>query len=170
MPFTPALRLALPLAAAVLLALALPGAAPAKGGRGPRRLPHYADVIGALTEGRTVKVVIRYAKCKLVVDGKEEEAPDATGGMEVATWEQFAKGVVRNDRAYLSTSHTVLIGHPRYGHVLNYVRLRLYDDDRAEITARYLKPDTHEVVMDETFTGRLSDGKDQNGVNCFVKE
>jgi len=136
----------------------------------PRRLPTYTELMDALTEGRTVKVIIRYAKCNLLADGREEPAPDAVGGMEFAAWEQFARGVVRNDKAYLSTSQTVLIAHPRYGHVLNYVRLRLYEDGAAQITARYLKPDTYEVVMDETFTGRLSDGEDDNGVNCFVKE
>jgi len=136
----------------------------------PRRLSTYTELMDALTEGRTVKVVIRYAKCNLIADGREEPAPDAVGGMEMTAWEQFAPSVVHNKRACLSASHTQLIAHPRYGHVLNYVRLRLYEDGAAQITARYLKPDTYEVVMDETFTGRLSDGEDNNGVNCFVKE
>jgi hypothetical protein len=63
----------------------------------------------------------------------------------------------------------VLISHPRYGYVLNYVKLRIADDDTVEIIARYLKPGTYEVVMDETFRGALSDGKTEKGVACFVK-
>jgi hypothetical protein len=61
---------------------------------GPKRLNTFADFFSALKQGKTVRIVIEYAKTTLKIDGKEEKAPDATGGFEINGWEQFAKGVV----------------------------------------------------------------------------
>lgn len=136
----------------------------------PARLGSYPAFWDALKAGKQVRAVIEYKKTVLTLDGKETPAPDATGGMEFKAWEQFAKGVVRNDRAYVAVSHTVLIDMPRYGgHVFNYVRLRIYEDGQVEITARYLKPNTYEILMDERFMGRISNGRDQNGVHLFAE-
>ena len=49
----------------------------------------------------------------------------------------------------------------------NYVRVRVYEDGEVEVTARYLKGAGHEIVMDETFKGRFSDGDDENGASFF---
>lgn len=123
----------------------------------PRPLPRHADLLTALEQGRAVRAVVHYARCQLFVDGKEEPSVDAVGGLQVAAFEHFAKGVVRNDRAYTAISETRTIVHPRYGAVSNYARLRLYEDGEVEVTAKYLKPPALEVVMDETFKCRLGD-------------
>jgi hypothetical protein len=78
--------------------------------------------------------------------------------------------VIRNPKAYVAFSETVLIAHPRHGHVYNYVRFRVYEDSVVEITARYLLPTDFKIVMDETFTGRISNGRDKEGVSFFVSE
>mgnify|MGYP001358383284 CR=1 FL=1 len=147
----------------LLVAYSLPGLA-------AKRLNDYAAMSRALDSGQSVRIVVQYAKTKLVIEGKEEEAPNAVGGMVVLAWERFERGVVRNAKAYVSTSETVLIAHPSYGYVQNYVRFRLYEDNTVQITARYLKPNTLEVVMDETFEGRISNGKDKEGVSVFAAD
>lgn len=134
----------------------------------PQRLDTYQKLMAALEAGKEVRVVIHYAKTKLKVDGKDQPAPDAIGGMKVGEWEQFAKGVVRNPQAYVAFSETVLIAHPGYGTVLNYVRLRVMEDGTVQITARYYDPKTYEIKMDETFTGEISNGKDGKGVSFFA--
>lgn len=136
----------------------------------PVRLDSYAKLMDALRYGHVVRAVIQYAKCKLIIDGKEEKAPDATGGMEFKAWEQFAKGVVRNKLEYVSVSESVLIAHPSYGYVMNYVKLRLYEDNSVEIIARYLKPTNQEVVMDEKFMAKISNGKDSEAVALFAEK
>jgi hypothetical protein len=123
-----------------------------------RKLSRFPDVMKAATNGSDLRAVIDYSRCKLVIDGKEEPAPKAIGGMHFTAWEFFDKGVVRNPKAYLTSSETVLIAHPRHGYVHNYVKVRLYEDDSVEIVARYLKTGTFEVVMDETFLGKLGEG------------
>ncbi|MEI7577628.1 MAG: VirK family protein [Armatimonadota bacterium] len=132
-----------------------------------QRISNYADLFKSLKAGKQVRVVAEYKKMKLFSDGKEEESVDATGGLTVGAWEQFAKGVVRNDKAYIGFSQTNLIAHPRYGHVHNYVRFRIFEDNSIEITARYLEASTYKVVMDETFKGKLSNGKDVEGVSFY---
>jgi hypothetical protein len=112
----------------------------------------------AAREGFGLRAVIEYGRCKLLIDGKEESAPSATGGMHFNSWEQFDKGVVRNPKAYVTSSETVLIAHPRHGYVYNYVKVRVYEDGSVEIIARYLKTGSYEIVMDETFLGRLGEG------------
>ncbi len=135
-----------------------------------QRLKNYDELIRALTSGKAVRAVAHYKKMTLIGDGKEEkESVDAIGGVSIDAWEQFAKGVVRNDKAYVAFSHTNLIAHPRYGHVYNYVRFRVYEDGVVEITARYLDATSYKVVMDETFRGKISDSKDKEGVNFFAQ-
>lgn len=132
------------------------------------RLENYPKLIEALRTGHAVRAVIQYAKCTLTIDGKAEKAPDATGGMDFRAWEQFARGVVRNKLEYVAISESVLIAHPSYGYVTNYVKLRIFEDNAVEIIARYLKPATQEVVMDEKFTAKISNGKDEEAVSLFA--
>jgi hypothetical protein len=145
-----------------LLALSLVMAA-------PQRLSNFGALMDKLKGGYEVRVVVDYAKTKLVIDGKEEEAPKAIGGSKIDHWEWFDRGVVRNKLAYVAASSTVLIGHPSYGYVENYVRFRIYEDQSVEITARYLKGVEKEIVMDEIFKGKISNGKDEHGVSFFTE-
>ncbi|MBS1718931.1 MAG: hypothetical protein JST35_00625 [Armatimonadetes bacterium] len=135
---------------------------------GPKRITTFADMMKSLESDSNVRVVFHYAKLKLTSEGKEVPAPDAIGGMTLDNWEYFAPGVVRNKLGYLATSQTVLIAHPGYGTVLNYVRVRINSDGTVQVTARYYDPTTYKVVMDETFNGAISNGKDANGVSLFV--
>jgi hypothetical protein len=133
-----------------------------------KRADSYQALMVSLQNGQQIRLVMHYAQCILRVDGETVPAPDAIGGMEIRTWEHFARGVIRNERAFVSTSETALIAHPKYGHVFNYVRVRIYEDSMVEITARYLKTGSYDIVMDETFSGKLSNGKDKNGVHAFI--
>lgn len=134
----------------------------------PEQLKNFESLLHKLKSGNTIKAVIHYSLSKLVIDGKEEKAPDAIGGMDFRVFEYFAKGAVRNDRAFFSVSETILISHPRYGYVLNYVKLRIFEDDSLEIIARYLDPKTYEVRMDETFYSEINNGDNNGAVYLFV--
>lgn len=134
----------------------------------PERLADYRALMGALTQGRSVRVVIDYAKTTILVEGKESPGPDAVGGMKFESWERFARGLLGNDREYVAASHTVLISHPRHGHVFNYVRVRVYEDGKVETLARYLLPTTYEVVMEQVYRGEISRGADGRAVSLFV--
>lgn len=134
----------------------------------PLQLTNFEEVFETVTSGNDVDIVIHYAKTDLMIDDEPEAAPDAIGGMKMETYEYFAVGTVRNDKAYISTSKTVLIGHPSYGYVLNYVKLRIYEDDNVEIIAQYLDPNTYEVKMDETFIGAINNLENDGGVYFYT--
>ena len=122
-----------------------------------------------LNSGEDINVVIYYAKCKLIVDGEEVQSPDAVGGMKLLPYEYFAKMSVRNDKAYVTASETKLIAHRSYGYVLNYVKIRIFEDDSVEIIAQYLDPKTYEVKMDETFNAVINNSSNDGAVYLYRK-
>lgn len=126
----------------------------------------FDRLMEVLTAGGQVRAVFHYARCRLVMDGDTIQAPEAIGGMDLANFEYFAPRSVGNEMAFVSSSQTALIAR-RKGHVYNYVKLKLYQDGRAEITARYLEPPKMKVRMNELFLGRLDDGLNQGGVSLF---
>lgn len=131
------------------------------------QLTSFKLLFESLKFGEDVTAVIHYAKCKLVVDGEETDSPDAIGGMKLMPYEYFAKMSVRNEKAYVTASETRLIGHRSYGYVLNYVKIRIFEDDKVEIIARYLDPNTYEVKMDETFNATINSGNNDGAVYLY---
>lgn len=123
-----------------------------------------------LKGGADVRVVIHYTKCKLVIDGEEKKSPDAVGGMVLMPFEYFAKMSVGNPKAYVTASETHLISHRSYGYVLNYVKIRIFEDDTVEIIARYLDPNSYEVKMDETFTALINNGSNDGAVYLWTND
>ena len=121
----------------------------------------------SLKSGEDVNAVIHYAKCKLLIDGEETQSPDAVGGMKLIPYEYFAKMSIRNEKAYVTASETMLISHRSYGYVLNYVKIRIFEDDSVEIIARYLDPNSYEVKMDETFTALVNNGSNDGEVYLY---
>ncbi len=132
-----------------------------------RQLKDFNEYLEALTSGMNLKIVIHYEKCRLLVDSVEVPSPKVIGGMNIKAFEYFAKGSVNNDKAFISTSESILIFHPRYGYVFNYVKLRIFENNSIEILVTYLDPKTYEVAMEETFYSELSDQVDSNAVYIF---
>lgn len=138
------------------------------------QLKNFDQLMAALKAGKTVKAVIYYAKCDLYSEGKKEDkSPDAIGGMSFSTYEYFDSSVFKGRMpSFVTTSQTVLIAHPRYGYVQNYVKIKVRIDNTIEITARYLKQrklsSKYKVVMDETFKGKINDGGNDAAVMFFA--
>lgn len=125
----------------------------------PKQLTNFIQIFDALKQGYNVNAVLHYKDCLLVSDGDTVKAPDAVGGMNVLPYEYFAPNVMGNSRAFISSSETVMVYLKGFGgYLYNYVKLRIYDDNTVEITARYLTIDKLEVKMDETFYGGINDG------------
>lgn len=131
------------------------------------QLNSFDELLNELKNGERVRVVIDYSKCKVIFDEKEIPSPNAIGGMNFETFEYFAKGAVRNELAFVSTSETVLISHPSYGTVFNYVRVKVFENNNIEITARYLDPKSFEIKMDEKILTQINDSKNDAGTSFF---
>lgn len=125
--------------------------------------------MNALKNGEIVKVVLKYAKCKLISDGIEQEKSiDATGGMAIETWEYFETGVVHNKQAFVTFSISKLIQNPiGKGYVYNYVKVRINAESTVKISAQYIYPKNFKIAMDESFNGIINDGKNEGGVFLY---
>ena len=155
------------LAVAVTLAIVAAGRAEAQ----PKPLKTSGEILAALSSGRQVRAVLHYKDMSLVDEkGQPQASPDAVGGMDLGTYEYFAAGAVGNKEGYIAASHTQLIRHPRYGYVLNYVKLSVYDGGTVKIVAQYLSPTTYDVRMDETFTTTIADGTNKGAAVFYLAE
>lgn len=134
----------------------------------PDQITTFQGLMSALESGREVRTVIYYAKCAMLVDSVETASPDAIGGMKLDTYEYFAPGSIGNPVGFLTASETKLISHPSRGHVYNYVKLRIFENGRVEITARYLSVSSMDVVMDEKFHCTIDSGDGAGGVKLFT--
>lgn len=138
-------------------------------------IPDFEQLMASLKAGKSVRVVIYYGKCKLVSGGKEQaESPNAIGGMKFDTYEYFDSSVFKGAvPSFVTSSQTVLINHPRHGYVYNYVKVKVQQDSSVEITARYLKQQKSatefQIVMDETFKGKMNDGSNDGSVSFFAE-
>ncbi|MGD9345127.1 MAG: hypothetical protein PVH84_04645 [Candidatus Aminicenantes bacterium] len=132
-------------------------------------LNDFTEVFKALESGERVKAVFHYKDCRLTIDGEDiEKVPDAVGGMAVDTFEYFGPGAIGNEKAYIASSHTVLIHHPRHGYVLNYVKVSIFEDNTVKVSAKYVTPDTYETRMDEVFSTEIHNGKNSGGARFYL--
>ena len=135
-----------------------------------KQITSALSLFESLKSGEDINAVIHDAKCKLIIDGEETQSPDAVGGMKLIPYEYFAKMSIRNEKAYVTASETRLISHRSYGYVLNYVKIRIFEDESVEIIARYLDPSTYEVKMDETFTALVNNGSNDGAVYLWLND
>ena len=131
-----------------------------------KQLEDFDQLMERLFQGEQVRVVIHYGDCKLMIDGQEVASPEATGGMEIDSFEYFAPGAVGNELAYFVFSKTKLINLGRY--VYNYAKLRVFADGKVEITAQYVDPQTYEITLDETFLSEINNDDNKGAVFFFL--
>jgi hypothetical protein len=56
------------------------------------QLNTFDSLLDALNNGKNVRVIIHYSKCRLTIDGKEGKAPDAIGGMDFTSFRILFEG------------------------------------------------------------------------------
>jgi hypothetical protein len=130
----------------------------------------FTQLMDNLKSGNDVKMVVHYKKCQLISDNEiTERIPDAIGGLSVDVFEYFAPNSVKNDKAFVVFSENKLIQYPKGdGYVYNYVKVKVSEDNKVKITARYIDPKTMEEVMDENFFGEINNGSNEAGVYFYA--
>ncbi len=138
--------------------------------QGQSRVEDFQTLMNHLNTGKAARAVFDYAKCDLKIDGKDSDyKPQAIGGMSIDVYEYFAKGAVRNDRAYVVFSENKLIENPiGEGYVYNYAKVRVYEDGEVIIYVRYLDPMDYSVKMDESFRTSIKTATNDAGASFFV--
>lgn len=122
---------------------------------------NFEELMTGLKSGKEIRLVIHYKDCKLISGNRiREKSPDAIGGMKIDTWEYFAPKSIGNQKAFVATSVSKLIANPLgKGYVFNYVKVRIFEDNEVEITARYIDAQTIETTMDESFYSTIYNGE-----------
>jgi hypothetical protein len=130
----------------------------------------FEDLMRRLKKGEEVRMVIYYGKCRLISNNEvQEKSPEAIGGMEITTFEYFAPGSIGNKKAFVVTSASHFIENPiGSGFVFNYVKVKIFGDNRVKITAKYLNSQTHEEIMTENFFSAIGDAENKGAVWLYA--
>jgi hypothetical protein len=128
---------------------------------GPEQLTTYADILDTLKSGARVRVVLDYAQCTIL----GSPGPKALGAMNMDTFEWFDKGSIGNPKAYVAASETHLVRLNTF--INDYVRIRVFEDDKVGIEVKYLDPVTYAVSVDETIDCGISDAATARGATFF---
>ncbi len=132
----------------------------------------FADMLEALEGGSTVRVIIHYAECELISDNEVKSySPNAIGGMDLDVFEYFAPMMMGNPNGFIVCSESKLIDNPiGEGYVYNYVKIRISDDNKVKLTARYLDTQDYSEIMDEAFHSIINDGKNEGAVFLYLDD
>lgn len=127
-----------------------------------QQIKNFEELMESLKKGHKINAVFDYTKCQLVSDNEvKEKSPEAVGGMMLDAWEYFAAGAIRNKNAFVVASTSKLIENPiGEGMVYNYVKIKISDDSKVKITARYIDAKTFEIIMDENFFTTINNAND----------
>ncbi len=133
------------------------------------RISNFDELMQSLNSAEQVRVVIQYGLCQWApTENKQTATPKAVTGMEIDTWEYFPIGAVHNKNAFVVFSNSKLIQNPNgKGFVFNYGKVRINDDNKVQVTAKYIHPKNHKELMSEVFIGKLNDGTNNEGINLF---
>lgn len=138
-----------------------------------KQLFSFEQVYNSFVAGKQINVIFHYSKCQLIADNQvKDKSPEAIGGFIVDSYEYFAPNSVRNKNAFISFSKTILIQNPLSDedeYVLNYVKVRVSDDNKVRIVARYLNPISYKTIMDESFYTVINDGKNDGAAFFYEK-
>jgi len=134
------------------------------------QITSFNDLMAVLNSGHEVRVVIHYGVCTLISNNEEKSySPNAIGGMSIEVYEYFPAGLFGNKNAYVVLSESKLIENPiGEGYVYNYVKIKISDDEKVRIIARYLDPQTYKEVMDESFYTSIKTVENDGGVNLYI--
>jgi hypothetical protein len=139
----------------------------------PKQLKNFDELLTALNRGENVRTIIHYAKCTLIWDNEvQEKSPDAISGLNIETYEYFARKAVRNnEEAFLVFSTNHFIQNPKgKGYVYNYGKIRVDENDSIKITVSYVEPITLEETMTEKFFTTINNGKNDGGVFFYLQD
>ncbi len=148
----------------LIIALLFTGAISAQ-----KQVTDFESIMDAMKSGNTVKAVFHYADCQQISNNEiQEKSPDAIGGMALKTWEYFAPMVFGNKNAFVVASKNKFIQNPiGDGFVYNYVKVKISDDNKVKITAKYLDAKSHEEIMTENFFTSINNGEEDSGAAYF---
>ena len=128
-------------------------------------LANYTELLTALTNGNKVRTIMKLNKC--TSDSNSIDSKNLIGGMNFTNFNAHQIIISGQQKKVVSTSINILVESTTKGPVYNYVRLRVFEDDSAEIFSEILDPRTYTSLTTASYFCRLSDGNDNNGIVLY---
>ena len=128
-------------------------------------ISNYSDLLAALAKGNSVRALMTLNKC--VSSSHSINSNDTLGGMNFTNFNKYQISIDGQQKNIIATSINMLIEHSKLGTIYNYVRLRIFEDNSAEVFSEYLDPKTYVQLGSASFNCHLSDGKDKNGIVLY---
>jgi hypothetical protein len=88
-------------------------------------------------------------------------------GMNFTNFSKYQVTIDKQSKNVISTSINMLVEHGKLGTVYNYVRLRIFEDNSAEIFSEYLDPTSYKQLGSTSVNCFISNGHDQNGILLY---
>lgn len=127
-------------------------------------LSNYDDLLASIGKGNPVRAIMTLNKCTHQSNTMNDNT--VLGGMSFTNFNKYQIKIGSEQKNLISTSTNILVEHDDLA-AYNYVRLRVFDDNTAEIFSEFLDPKTYAKSGAVTFNCHLSDGHDQNGVTLY---
>jgi hypothetical protein len=128
-----------------------------------KNLSNYPELLTALKNGHGVRAIIQINTTPNDIESKH----DVIGAMNFTQFNKYpivTNGQVKNG---IATSINMLVQHKKYGFVYDYVRLRVFEDNSAELFSAFLNPKTYAQLQSITFYFQLNDKKAKNKIVLY---
>lgn len=135
----------------------------------PKMLTSYDQLLQAVSQGDNVEAVINFDKCtpKNNSKGTMEDNSSASTRINFTIFSHY-KVLDNGQLKYaIATSMTILTEHRTFGPVYAYGRLRVFEDNTAELHNAFYDPKTFELKSATDYICHISNGADQNAVKLF---
>lgn len=128
-----------------------------------RLITSYSDLVNSVSQGDTVRAIMHVDKCSF---GKGSS--DAIAGINFTNFNKYPILAGNELKNVVATSIMQVVEHPKYGPVYDYVRLRVFENNTAELLSEFIDPVTYKVLdTPKVGTCTISNGHDQNGLMLY---
>ncbi len=124
-------------------------------------ITNYADLVKAVSRGDSVRAIMYVKKCSPSI------AEDAIAGIDFTNFNKYQVTVGDKTRETVATSIQMMVSDSKLGPVYDYVRLRIFEDNTAEIYSDFLDPSTYKQLASKTMNCAVSNGHDDNGILLY---
>ncbi|MFZ2314609.1 MAG: VirK family protein [Gammaproteobacteria bacterium] len=122
-----------------------------------KTLTSYEQLRLALRAGDQVIAVVDVDKC-VASHPTETKLPGAAAGFNFDVFDNYKVQTNYKAQMTIATAFTHVTQHSKFGFVQDYVRLRIFEDNSAEIMSAYLNPQTFVPYYTVSYACQVGEG------------